>query len=421
MRSAVSVAAILLMTSASEVAEDGTSTITRKFVLAKPIERADPLYPVGSRYAGRGGWVRTSFLRTRWMLLSLLLAPALADAAPNTTEIIGSFVPAKPVNRPPASYPNDARFTFSGGWVKMAFCVDVQGAVANPVVASSSRAGNFEKSVFDALRTWRYEPARFSGEPIEQCGLYADFLFQMPGRLGAGARTGFAKEWRKADKLIKKGQLDEASALVEAQTPWNNYEEVRLILLRARIAGARGDPRTEVIELENAISWSQNLEPEVYADTLHRAFALNTQLGQTTAAIMNYGTLMTIQPSSISEEERRSVAQLVALVYGDTNLVTPMKIESAERSGAADGVWSTTLLRRKLGFEALSGAFDRVEVRCQERWYVAKVTADQVLDVAPDAHKCAVFVFGQRGAAMNLVEYPSQTPQSDSAPVSETE
>jgi TonB family protein len=356
-------------------------------------------------------------VRANALIFAVLFTAPFADAATNTTEIIGSFIPAKPIDRPRAGYPNDARFKFSGGWVKIAFCVDAHGAVSNAVVASSSRAGDFEQSVFDSLRNWKYEPARFEDKAIEQCGLYADFLFQMPGRLGAGARTGFAKNWRKANTLLQKGQADDAAALVAAQTPWNNYEEVRLILLRARVARARGDAGTELIELNNAISWSQNLEPDVYAEVLHRALALNVQSNQIAAALMNYHTLSKIQPGSITEEERRSVAHFVGLVNGEANLATPVKIEIAERSGTDGlGVWSTALLRRsKVGFDAPSGTFRRVEVRCAERWYVGRVAVDQPLQLAPDTHQCSAFVFGEPGSTVSLVEYPVDRAQPTDA------
>ena len=63
-------------------------------------------------------------------------------------------------------YPEHARKRAVCGKVLARFLVDESGEVHDPAVTSSDPSGIFEQSVLDAVRRWRFEPARHRGKPV---------------------------------------------------------------------------------------------------------------------------------------------------------------------------------------------------------------------------------------------------------------
>ena len=65
-------------------------------------------------------------------------------------------------------YPGLARNRNIEGWVLIEITVDRNGLVTNPRVVGANPAGVFEQAAIDAVRKWRFKPARRQGISIEQ-------------------------------------------------------------------------------------------------------------------------------------------------------------------------------------------------------------------------------------------------------------
>lgn len=89
-------------------------------------------------------------------LLVGAVAPALAE---------GDIEPAVPVRTAPPEYPEELRAKAVEGVVVVAFTVDEKGNVADPQVEKCTRS-EFEKPAVEAVKKWKFKPARQNGTPI---------------------------------------------------------------------------------------------------------------------------------------------------------------------------------------------------------------------------------------------------------------
>ena len=53
------------------------------------------------------------------------------------------------------------------GSVTVQYVVDKKGRVENVRVVQSSPRGVFDRAAVDAIREWRYRPAKYNGQPVE--------------------------------------------------------------------------------------------------------------------------------------------------------------------------------------------------------------------------------------------------------------
>lgn len=334
---------------------------------------------------------------------TLLFAASFAGAEPDTSTITGSFVPPKPLARVNPLYPNGSRYEGRGGWVRMAFCVDTTGAVADVTVVDSSRAGEFEDNAVAAMQKWKYQPAQFGGAAIRQCGNEVMFSFELEGK--NGARELYLKRWKSISALITENRLAEAEVKIDALDVMSNYEEARLMILHSFIARAQNNIQGELDDLTTALIWRDQLEPELVTALLHRSLVLNVQLQQMAAAHTCYTKLTEEQADTLTEEERRFGDKLLAVVDSDASLATPGSIRRRTPTDKARPSWSARLLRPAFQFEAVDGELNRVDVRCNDHSYTSPFSADQVWRVPASWGACDVVVFGTEGTTFKLVEF----------------
>lgn len=91
------------------------------------------------------------------LLLSLaLVAPAVAQTKPE---------PPVPVRTVPPDYPPELRREGVSGLVMIKCTIDEQGNVVDPQIEKSSNMA-FEKPAVEALKKWKFKPAKQDGNPI---------------------------------------------------------------------------------------------------------------------------------------------------------------------------------------------------------------------------------------------------------------
>ena len=77
----------------------------------------------------------------------------------------GTSMP-RPVVSPPPQYPRAALRSASSGTVHLRVDVAANGSVANVAVARGSGSRELDRAAVNAVRRWRFEPARRNGEPV---------------------------------------------------------------------------------------------------------------------------------------------------------------------------------------------------------------------------------------------------------------
>jgi protein TonB len=93
-------------------------------------------------------------------------APPLAGAAAGTGAGAGLVAP-QPTERAAPRYPEPARLAGLQGTVVLRARVTAEGAVAEVVIDRSTGSAELDTAAVEALRRWRFEPARRAGQPVE--------------------------------------------------------------------------------------------------------------------------------------------------------------------------------------------------------------------------------------------------------------
>ena len=92
----------------------------------------------------------------------LLLATPLLLAAP----ALAATEPPVPVRTTAPDYPDELKRDGVSGLVMVKCTIDVQGNVITSIVEKSTNVA-FEKPALDALKKWKFKPARSDGHPVE--------------------------------------------------------------------------------------------------------------------------------------------------------------------------------------------------------------------------------------------------------------
>jgi len=102
--------------------------------------------------------------------------PAIASEPPRPPPSSGAagrsatgaeVVPPQPTERATPRYPEPARLAGVQGTVVLRARVTVEGAVAEVVIDRSAGHTDLDTAAVEALRRWRFEPARRAGRPVE--------------------------------------------------------------------------------------------------------------------------------------------------------------------------------------------------------------------------------------------------------------
>lgn len=312
-----------------------------------------------------------------------------------------------------AEYPRDALRLGKEGWVDLSFVIRADGTVGDPVVEDSSGIPELEKAALKAVARSRYSPATVGGKPVEQCAATMRYQFVIRN-LPRGARRAFIAEFERAQAALKAGDLATARAvadeLAERHTT-NLYEGARSWVLEAQLRDAGGDKPGAMEAIERALSYGEKqLEPVLYRELLVRAFWLAVELQRwSRALVMEQRLVASAGPDGGAPADGKVVqaaAEVRAAIAGDRVLGFPGTI--GYRSGCAEGRpnWQHELLRREFAFDSVDGKVDDFELRCDWRRIRGSVNTEQAWKVPENWGWCQLFVFGEEGARVKLVEYP---------------
>lgn len=97
--------------------------------------------------------------------------PALSAsvAAPTVLPVTPPETSADYANNPLPQYPAISRRLGEEGRLKVRVCVSVDGMVSSVTVNKSSGSERLDRAAVEALRQWRFKPARRGDEPVSGC------------------------------------------------------------------------------------------------------------------------------------------------------------------------------------------------------------------------------------------------------------
>ena len=226
---------------------------------------------------------------------------------------------AKPVERPAPRYPVHELRRNQQGWVVLNFVVTDDGRVVEPVVEASSGARAFEDAAMNTVKSWRYEPARLNGQPVQQCKTRVRIAFATQGAQDKVSRQFYGR-YRRMEKDLDEGDIESASAELETvlQSEGLTLAEMSwLWALKARIAGMRGNKEQQLEAVRHATAGSsQWVTEDLLTGLLATKTALELETGDLSAAMLSYQELKSIGSSDTSQLDP-SIEQVNALVESD--------------------------------------------------------------------------------------------------------
>ncbi len=102
-------------------------------------------------------------LRSFCLLVVLALAASMRADDTIYTKVDENPVPIK---TPPPKYPDSMRHDGTSGVVALVLVIDEKGEIISSTVAKSSHH-DFEKPALDAVRNWKFKPAKKDGTPVK--------------------------------------------------------------------------------------------------------------------------------------------------------------------------------------------------------------------------------------------------------------
>jgi len=343
--------------------------------------------------------------------LALPNSSSYARAGDTEKSSIESGTRAKPIKRANPQYPTEESQRGIEGWVQVSFVVNPDGSVGETLIEDSSGRKNFEKETLKAIQRWRYEPATMNGEPIEQCHTKVRIAYSLdqPSRK-RGARKHFKNDFKKANKLLEEGKLEEADiAIGEIEEKWVTtlYESSRLWILRAMLQEKQGDELGQLESLTRSISGDgEYVEPIIYAGAMLRILDLELKFQRYADALL---TIEKLEGMDLDDDVAAKIAntkqEIEKLKTSDRAVAIAGEVGEAREEYHGAGMWWHTLLRRTAGIEAVSGSLERVELRCDWRRVKAKPETGRAWRIPPDWGDCSIYVFGEPGSTFQLLEY----------------
>lgn len=335
------------------------------------------------------------------LALSFAFATTAAAEPPPTTSTLTT---AKALKRKNPRYPTTALYGWKEGWVHVSFCIGADGAVADPVIEESSGIKEFERELLRVMPSWRYSPALRDGVPVEQCEVSVRMTFSIAGR-ELGARPAFVREWKALYLKIEAGDLDGASAALDVLRPENNYENARIAMARSRIAEERGDREAQLDAVHDALRFPQHIEKKLASKMRRLRFGLELTTHEYAAALASFKELEERDAKVLNDAERKAGDQLRTLIASEGAIATPGKLERRCHKDNGSPLWTVGMLRREFSFSEAAGSLERFELRCKEKRFSSPFSIESAWKIPESWGDCTLFVFGDEGATLKLVEY----------------
>lgn len=332
---------------------------------------------------------------------------SVADA--NTLEQVhhlSSFVPAKPIERANPRFPVMAAKIGAEGWVKMSYVIDEEGNVVDPVIEDAGGSRYFRNPALNAIKKWKYEPAMIDGKPTQQCRQSIQMDFVLEGKTGA-ARS-FVRKYKEIDQLMQEGDLvlaQEGLAELHERDTNNRYENAWLWSLDAQVAGKLQDYRRELASWNRAVASSSRhsseyatFKDDFMAQIYSRQFQINAYFGYYVEALEAAESLESItSQSQVYQGVADSVERVKAFIASDEHIQVAMDL-----SGRTTQFHS--LSRQQFLFDNIQGQLNTVEVRCDSHREKYTVAENHLWTIPDSWGQCRVLVEGTEGTQFRFLK-----------------
>ena len=346
-------------------------------------------------------------MRTWLFLVAFALATPLALADESTQYRVS----AKPIERSAPRYPVHELRRNQQGWVVLNYVVTDDGRVIEPVVEESSGSRAFEDAAMYTVKSWRYEPARLNGEPVQQCKTKVRIAFALQGAQDKVSRQFYAR-YRKMEQTLEDGDIATAGAELESALQGEGMTLAEMSWLwafEARIAGLRGDKERQLAALRRATAGdSQWVSEDLLAGLLTTRTALELETGDFSAAIQSYEELKAIDSADTSQLDP-FIEQVKSLVASEDLFFADARIGDNPNCKTCLSQWRYRPLRRSIEIADIDGELADLELRCEWHRFTDQAREGVAWKIPESWGDCSIIVHGETGSTFKLFEIPAST------------
>lgn len=362
---------------------------------------------------GQGGAAVRMFRPAVFWLVAVG-GPSGSAQAQEASDIVAEtyMEPQRQEARPP-NYPGSALRNGREGWVMLSFVVAEDGSVVEPMIEDSSGIEDFELAALDAVRNWRYVPAKRNGQAVEHSMTKSRIRFQFDGAAD-GARASFVSKYRKIAGLIAARDFDEAAPLLDDMEfggRINLYEDAFFWWLKYGYLAAMESPDSaaKIEALRLAIGYEEDYLP---ADQLVAAsqalYVLEVRARDYSDALKTLERLKTSRTAKGSKHYEPVLAALAPSAMQIEEAINGSALLAVSAEIGRHEYWVHDLLRRSFSMANVQGRIDVVDVRCErgtKRYDSFPI--DGVWQVPESWGACGVYIKGAPGTSFVFEEYPS--------------
>jgi lipoprotein NlpI len=315
-----------------------------------------------------------------------------------------NFVQAKEIQ---ADYPKFPRSVdgplnpHAEGWAWLRYIIGKDGKPRDAVPIYVLGPQGFADQAAQAMKSWRYEPAKLNGAPVEVIGKYT-FFYHATARV-AGQQLKVEDLYKEAVELDKAGKMEEIRPRLEEafNLPYLSfYERNYLAFPLAQLAIKRKDyyEARRLALLGTMISvpmplvvqaglWQIRISTDLYLGEMGDALTAATYLAEQRGIDQNLPLF------KITDDTR---ARLDAMPLQTAHGIIPHGPESS--------VYWHYLNRRTFGFHVTSGSLDKFFLGCRANMIESKITETAQWRIPKSWDDCMIAVYGAPGAKFDLIE-----------------
>ena len=332
---------------------------------------------------------------------------ARAESTPAPSR--GTF--AIPTVREAPRFPRSELRRNRQGWVQISHIVDVNGRLRDPVIEDSSGNQWFERAAMEAVLDWRFEPATWDGEPVEQSMTRVMITFTLDEDQLRGVTRPFARAASDVVASIADGRLAAARETIDRmwlRPTLNVFEQSQLWLLEFEHARAVGNSDRQLETLgKAAVGGGRWLPTETYINTLIMKTALQLDADDFSGALASWATLNELDLGGRDLSQLAGfIRDVEGIVSGDRIIAVTARLEPRLGCSTCNADWQYAPLRREFSFSKIDGRLDRFELRCDWRRIADTPSEDRSWTIPADWGDCQIIVFGDEGTTFRLMEIP---------------
>lgn len=334
------------------------------------------------------------------IVATLFTSPIVVGLEKEKNLLIEEIIRGEPIQRIDPRYPIDAARSGQEGWVVVSYVIGKDGTVNSAVVDESSNGKVFNRATLRAIKQWKFEPTTVNGKAIEQCKNNVRMEFTLASDK-KGARRTFVRKYNDAVEFIDNKSFIEARELIDKLHKggsWNLYEDAWLHSLEAEYYRNTGELNKEY-DVLTSLSYgnSDYLGKSQTLRALARLFQLTVDKKYYKSALRAARLVKKIDDKKLLFPKLvTTVNQIEQFLKEGDNYLVNGTLES--------GVWNYYLARNSFSFSGDTSHLRKLDIRCDNKHLTYKVEDKSVWNIPESYGSCSIYVYGEEGSTVNLIE-----------------